>query len=74
MSFCSVCKVTHLFSYFKIYIKNGYSVYSALKEIRLFASPSLGKLLEDLVNENIVIDGFPYTLIQANMLTEELRV
>lgn len=42
---------TTLFSYFKIYIKNGYSVYSALKEIRLFASPSLGKLLEDLVNE-----------------------
>ena len=28
--------------------------------------------LEDMVNENIVIDGFPYILIQANCLTENL--
>ena len=29
--------------------------------------------MEDLVNENIVIDGFPYTLIQANLLPETLQ-
>ena len=28
--------------------------------------------LDDMVNENIVIDGFPYILIQANCLTENL--
>ena len=28
--------------------------------------------MEDMVNENIVIDGFPYTLSQANLLTENL--
>ena len=40
-----------LFSYFKIYLKNGYSVYGALKEIRLFANPSLGSLLDTLIEE-----------------------
>ena len=29
--------------------------------------------MEDLINENIVIDGFPYTLSQANLLPETLE-
>ncbi len=29
--------------------------------------------MEDLINENLVIDGFPYTLIQANLLPESLQ-
>ena len=29
--------------------------------------------MEDLINENIVIDGFPYTLIQANLLPDSLQ-
>ena len=40
-----------LFNFFRIYIHNGYSVYSSLKEIKAFASPSLATMLEDLVNE-----------------------
>lgn len=41
----------NLFCYFRIYIRNGFNVYSALKEIVLFASPSLKELLEKLINE-----------------------
>lgn len=40
-----------LFGYFKIFIHNGYSVYSALKELLSFANPSLKKLLEELISE-----------------------
>ena len=40
-----------LFGYFRIYIHNGFSVYSALKEITVFANPSLKKLLEELIKE-----------------------
>lgn len=41
----------NLFSYFRIYIHNGFSVYSALKEIMLFASPDLRELLEKLLKD-----------------------
>ena len=40
-----------LFAYFKIYIHNGYNVYSALKEISKFANKSLKKLLDELIHE-----------------------
>lgn len=40
-----------LFNFFRIYIHNGFSVYSALKEIKNFANPSLNEKLEDLINE-----------------------
>lgn len=40
-----------LFSYFKIYIGNGFSVYSSLKEIESFANPSLKKMLDELMQE-----------------------
>ena len=40
-----------IFGYFRIFIRNGYSVYSALKEIINFANPRLKKLLEELVSE-----------------------
>lgn len=42
---------SNLFSYFRIYIHNGFSVYSALKEIMLFASPELRELLEILIRD-----------------------
>lgn len=41
----------NLFSYFRIYIHNGYNVYSSLKEIALFATPSLKELLNILIDD-----------------------
>lgn len=40
-----------LFNYFRIYIHNGYSVYSALKEIMVFANENLKKMLAKLIEE-----------------------
>lgn len=40
-----------LFTFFRIYIRNGFSVYSSLKEIKNFANPSLTEQLEILINE-----------------------
>ena len=40
-----------LFGYFRIYIHNGFSVYSALKEIMNFANQALKKDLEELVGD-----------------------
>ena len=40
-----------LFGYFRIYIHNGFSVYSALKELLNFANESLKKDLEELISE-----------------------
>ena len=40
-----------LFGYFRIYIHNGFSVYSALKELTNFANPDLKLLLENLLTE-----------------------
>lgn len=40
-----------LFNFFRIYIHNGFSVYSALKEIKNFANPGLNSKLETLIEE-----------------------
>ena len=40
-----------IFGYFRIFLHNGYSVYSGLKEIINFASVSLKKSLEKLIND-----------------------
>ena len=42
---------TNLFSYFRIYVRNGLSVYSALQEITHFANSSLSKMLKELLKE-----------------------
>lgn len=39
-----------IFGYFRIFLHNGYSVYSALKEIKNFASENLKKSLEKLID------------------------
>lgn len=41
----------NLFTFFRIYLKNGYGVYSALKEIANFANSSLRENLITLINE-----------------------
>lgn len=43
-----------IFTFFKIYLKNGYNVYTALKEISAFANPYVLEKLSDLIHE---IDG-----------------
>lgn len=40
-----------LFGYFRIYIHNGFSVYSALKEIISFANTTLKKDIQELISE-----------------------
>ena len=40
-----------IFGYFKIFIHNGYSVYSALKELISFANPDLKKMIEELIGD-----------------------
>ena len=40
-----------LFGYFRIYIHNGYSVYSALKELLNFANPDLENSIRTLIAE-----------------------
>lgn len=40
-----------IFGYFRIFLHNGYSVYSGLKEIINFASVSLKRSLEKLIND-----------------------
>lgn len=40
-----------LFGYFRVYLHNGFSVYSALKELLSFANKSLQKDLKELIDE-----------------------
>lgn len=47
----NLLEFSDLFSFFRIYIKNGYNVYNALKEISNFANDNLKELLEQLLNE-----------------------
>ena len=41
----------NLFTFFKMYLKNGFGVYSSLKEIANFANPSLREKLEKLISD-----------------------
>lgn len=40
-----------LFGFFRIYIKNGYNVYNAIREIEKFANENLSELLQKLLDE-----------------------
>ena len=47
----NINEFVNLFSYFKVYIHNGYNVYSALKEIASFANLQLASLLYKLISD-----------------------
>lgn len=51
----NLLEFSNLFSFFRIYIKNGYNVYNALKEISKFANKDLECMLRQLL-EDIDID------------------
>ena len=47
----NLLEFSHLFGFFRIYIKNGYNVYNALKEITNFANKNLKEMLSKLISE-----------------------
>ena len=47
----NLLEFSELFSFFRIYVKNGYNVYNAIKEITNFANENLRQMLEKLLEE-----------------------
>ena len=47
----NLIEFAELFGFFRIYIKNGYNVYNAIKEISYFANDNLKELLAKLLTE-----------------------
>ena len=68
----------NLFAFFRIYLKNGLNVYSALKEMINFANPNLKELLQKLIDEideNKTVEPFiKFAKYFNNLLVEEMMV
>ena len=68
----------NLFSFFRIYIKNGFNVYSSLKEITYFASPALkemlDKLIEDIDNDKTVQPFVRFAKNFDEIIVEEMMI
>lgn len=47
----NLLEFVNLFSFFKMYLKNGFGVYTSLQEITAFATPILKEQLEDLIRD-----------------------
>ena len=47
----NLMEFVNLFTFFKMYLKNGFGVYSSLKEMANFANPSLREMLEKLLSQ-----------------------
>lgn len=47
----NLIEFVNLFAFFRMYLKNGFGVYSSLQEITTFANPSLKELLDRLIEE-----------------------
>ena len=67
-----------LFGYFRIFIHNGYSVYSALKELIVFANndlkSSLQKLLDDIDNDKTVQPFIDFSHQFNEIIVEEMMI
>jgi len=67
-----------LFGYFRIFIHNGYSVYSALKELIVFANEdlksSLQKLLSDIDNDKSVQPFIDFAKGFNEIIVEEMMI
>lgn len=64
----------HLFTYFGIYINNGYNVYNSLQKIKAFATDSLelhlDKLIQDIDNDKSVT---PYVNFASNFSNLQIK-
>lgn len=47
----NLTEFANLFTFFRIYLKNGFGVYASLREITTFANPSLKELIEKLIQD-----------------------
>ena len=63
-----------LFGYFRIYIHNGFSVYSALKEITVFANPNLKKLLKEIDDDKSVQPFVKFAKEFNEIIVEEMMI
>ena len=67
-----------LFGYFRIFIHNGYSVYSALKELIVFANENLKvlllKLLTDIDNDKTVQPFIDFARNFNEIIVEEMMI
>lgn len=74
----NLLEFSNLFSFFRIYIKNGYNVYNALKEISKFANKDLEcmlrQLLEDIDNDKSVQPFISFSRNFNEIIIEELML
>ena len=69
----NLTEFANLFTFFRIYLKNGFGVYPSLKEIATFANPSLKELLEKLL-QDIDLDKSITPFIEFSHNFDELIV
>jgi len=74
----NLVEFTELFGFFRIYIKNGYNVYNALKEISNFANENLkvllNKLLEEIDQDKTVQPFINFSSNFDEIIVEELMI
>ena len=68
----------NLFTFFRIYLKNGFGVYSSLKEISSFANQSLKgkleKLLKDIDEDKTVVPFVNFAHHFEELIVEEMMI
>lgn len=69
----NLTEFANLFTFFRIYLKNGFGVYTSLREITTFANPSLKELLEKLL-QDIDLDKSITPFIEFSHSFDELIV